>query len=254
MLPNIKLKKRSPYKYRKSIVTNEAIEKDSYKFVHLLGYTILIFMAIDYVSLLITPKFLNPNWELETIGKIIETVYVTLLGFMLVFFRPKQQSIKRWEFKILSFLSWLTLFLGILCFLFAPLLISDSLRINSTNQTKIKLQLETQKQQFQGFNLQLDNLSNQQLDNLWANIHQTTDSKANVSPAEQKQQVVSKIKQQQQANRKQLQQKLKTNQRSLFKMTIKWFVGAIVAGVSFVSIWKYTQWARAVWTTEQHKS
>ncbi|MDJ0632651.1 MAG: hypothetical protein QNJ34_05610 [Xenococcaceae cyanobacterium MO_188.B29] len=35
-------------------------------------------------------------------------------------------------------------------------------------------------------------------------------------------------------------------------MTFKWVVGAIVARVAFVSIWKYTQWARVVRTEEQN--
>ena len=245
-------KPSSRHRSKRSIVTDELIEKQSYKFIHLLGYAILVFMALDYFALLIPPQFFNPNWELATMGKIIETVYVTLLGFMLVFFRPQKQPIKPSELRILSLLSRLALFLGVICFLFAPLLISNSLRINNTNQAKINLKLENQRQQVKQFSLQLDNLNDEQIQNIWRRNQQNSAPNARLSPTKQKQQLVSQINSVKQEQNKQLQQKLKTNQRSLFKMTLKWVLGTIVAGVSFVSVWKYTQWVRVIREVKIH--
>lgn len=244
--------KKPPYHNQaKSIITNESIQKDSYKFVNLLGYAILVFMVIDYVYLLISPQFFNPNWELTTMGKIIETVYVTLLGFMLVFFRPQKQRIKQGELRILSWLSRLALFLGILCFLFAPLLISNSLRINNANQAKINLQLENQNQQLQQFTLQLDNVNEEQIRNIWARNQQNSSPNTNLSAEEQKQQILSKVNSVKQKSTIQLQKKLNSNKHFLFKMTLKWVFGTIIAGTSFLAIWKCTQWSRVVRAVEQ---
>ena len=233
-----------PEKADKRVFTNELTQNQAFKFVHLLGYVILVFMAIDYASLLFPPQFFNPNWELNTIGRIIESIFVTLLGFMLVFLRPEKQSIKRSELRILSLLSWLAFLLGIVCFLFAPLLISNSLRINSTNQTNISVQLTNQRQQVEQIELQLDNLNEAQLQNLWQKNQPNSAANANLSAVEKKQQLTNKLNSTEQATRQQLQQGLKKQQRSLFKMTFKWVLGAIISGVTFISLWKYTEWVR----------
>lgn len=233
-----------PKKADKRVFTNELTQNQSFKFIHLFGYVILFFMAIDYASLLIPPDFFNPNWELNTIGKIIETVWVTLLGFMLVFFRPEKQSIKRSELRILSLFTWLALLLGIICFLFAPLLISNSLRINSTNRTNVSIQLTNQRQQAEQIELQLDKLNETQLQNLWLRNQANSAADTNLSAAEKKQQLTDKLNSTSQTSRQQLQQGLKNQQRSLFKITFKWVLGAIISGVTFVSLWKYTEWVR----------
>ena len=233
-----------PEKADKRIYTNEITQNQAFKFIHLFGYVIIAFMAIDYAALLFPPQFLNPNWELNTVGRIIESIYVTLLGFMLIFFRPEKQSIKQSELRILSLLSWSALLLGIVCFLFAPLLISNSLRINSTNTTNINFQLTNQRQQVEQIELQLDKLNETQLQNLWLKNQSNSVSNKNVSIAEKKQQLTNQLSSTEQANRQKLQQGLKNKQRSLFKMTFKWVLGAIISGVTFISLWKYTEWVR----------
>lgn len=233
-----------PEKADKRIFTNELTQSQAFKFLHLLGYVILVFMVIDYAALLFPPQFFNPNWELNTIGRIIESIYVTLLGFMLVFFRPEKQSIKRSELRILSLFSWLALFLGIICFLFAPLLISNSLRINSNNVTNISVQLTNQRQQAEQIELQLDKLNETQLQNLWLRNQANSAANNSLSIAEKKQQLTNQLNSTEQTSRQQLQQQLKSKQRSLFKITFKWVLGAIISGVTFISLWKYTEWVR----------
>lgn len=249
MLKNIL--KPLPFKDKKGIVITELIEHQSYKFFPLIGYALLIFIFVDYIFMLIPPQFFNPNWELRIMGKIIETVYVTLLGFLLVFFRPQKQFIKQTELRILSWLSRLALLLGIICFIFAPLLISNSLRINNTNQGEMNLHLENQRQQVQQFTLQLDNLSEGQIQSLWAKNHQNSAPNKNISLERQKEQLISKINSVEQTRKQQFQQKLKSTKRSLFKMTLKWIIGTIVAGACFISIWKYTEWARVIQAVKQ---
>ena len=134
--------------------------------------------------------------------------------------------------------------LGILCFLFAPLLISNSLRINSTNQTNISIQLTNQRKQAEQMELQLDKLNETQLQNLWLRNQANSATNNQLSAAEKKQQLTEKLNSTEQTSRQQLQQQLKNQQRSLFKITFKWVLGAIISGVTFISLWKYTEWVR----------
>ena len=234
-----------PQNNNRNILTNELTQERTVKLVNLLGYVLLTFMAIDYVALLFPPQLLNPTWELNTIGKIIETVFVTLLGFMLIFFRPEKQAIQQGELRILTWLSWLSLILGIICFLFAPLMINNALRINNTNRTNLSVQLTNQRDRVEQVELQLDGLNDTQLENLWRRNNRDSAPNSGTSTTEKKAQLSAQLTSSEQANRQQLQQRLRNRQRSLLKMTFKWVLGTIVAGVTFVSLWKYTDWARA---------
>ena len=235
--PHKKIRKKT-----KSILTNELIEHQSYNLVSLVGYIILGFIFFDYLHLLIPPQLFNPSWELETIGKFIETIWILLLGFMLVFFRTQQRTIKNTELKLLSFLSWVTLIIAIICFLAAPLLISNALRINQNTNTQINARLANQ---------------NEQLEQVFSEINQASDLEINTllksnqivsssSVEESRKQLIDTVEQQQQIKTQQLKENLKNQQLTLFKTTLKWFAGAIIAGITFVSIWKYTSWTRTI--------
>lgn len=231
------------YKKTKSISTNELIEAKSYDFVVLVGYVILGLIFLDYLNVLIPPQFFNPNWELESIGRIIETTWILLLGFMLVFFRTQQRSIKQQELKLLSFLSWLTLVVAICCFLAMPLLISDALRIHQTNKAQINAQLTSQNKQVEQVFSQIDRASAPEINALLKNNQLPSSSN---SVRDVKKQLVDVIKQKQEIATEQLKQSLKSKQTQLFKTTFKWALGAIISGVAFVTVWRYTSWTRDI--------
>lgn len=227
----------------KTVSTNASIEHQSYNFVVLVGYTILGLIFLDYLNVLIPPQFFNPNWELETIGRIIETIWILLLGFMLVFFRTQQRIIKQRELKILSLLSWLTLVVAILCFLAMPLLVSDAIRIHLSNKTQINAQLTSQNKQVEQVFLQINQASDQEINSLLA-TNQIPAASGSIQDI--KKQLKDVIDQKQQIATEQLQHSLKNKQRQLFKTTFKWLMGAIISGIAFVTVWKYTSWAREI--------
>lgn len=240
IIPNAPHKKAR--KKTKSILTNEFIEDRSYNLVALVGYVILGFIFFDYLNLLIPPQLFNPSWELETIGKFIETIWILLLGFMLVFFRTQQRPIKATELKLLSFLSWLTLAIAIICFLTAPLLISNALRINQNAKTQINTQLTNQNKRVEIVLTEIEEASDTEINTLLSNSQLALSN----SVRESKQQLINTVKQQQQIETQQLKQSLKNKQSTLFKTTFKWAIGAIIAGITLVSIWKYTSWTRTI--------
>ncbi|WP_235107363.1 HpsJ family protein [Acaryochloris sp. 'Moss Beach'] len=48
------------------------------------GYALLLLTLVDTLAILIPPQLLDPAWELETIGSLVERSPVPLIGFALV--------------------------------------------------------------------------------------------------------------------------------------------------------------------------
>jgi hypothetical protein len=242
LIPNKNIKQKN-HKKTKSILTNSLIENQSYNFIVVVGYVILGLIFCDYLNLLIPPQLFNPNWEIETIGRIIETSWILLLGFMLVFFRTQERAIRQKEIRLLSFLSWITLMVAICCFLAAPLLISDALRINQTNKAQLNAQLTNQNKQVEQVLTQITQASEQDINHL-RESNQLPNSSSSIQDV--KKQLVNVIQQKQKIATEQLRQSFKNQQRQLFKTTLKWVIGAFISGIAFVTAWKYTSWARNI--------
>lgn len=56
---------------------------------HVIGYGLLLFFLFDIVDLFFPPRFMNPIWEFQTIGALIERVPLPLIGLVLVFYGEK---------------------------------------------------------------------------------------------------------------------------------------------------------------------
>lgn len=244
MLKNLvpKTSQKKNYRKTKSILTNELIEHQSYNIIALVGYLILGLIFFDYLHLIIPPQLFNPSWESETIGKFLETIWILLLGFMLVFFRTQQRPIKNTELKLLSFLSWFTLVIAIICFLTVPLLISNTLRINQIAKTQVNANIGEQNEQVEQVYFKIERATDSEINALLKDSKITSSN----SIEESRKQLIDAIARQKQLNNQQIKQGLKRKQLTLFKTTLKWIIGAIIAGIAFVTFWKYTSWARTI--------
>ena len=134
---NSKNKNRKSKSFRSPRIIQVATEKleRSSKMLPWIGYFILVLIFLDYVFLLIPPRFLNPTWELNIIGHLVENVWAPLLGFALVFIH-RENNFKELELKILSWLSRLMLLMAIIYFLSAPLILSNTIKIQQKNFTR----------------------------------------------------------------------------------------------------------------------
>ena len=238
---SLKLKPRKSTSPKK---VNLIVEQKSSKIINLVGYTILFLTLLDYGMLFIAAKFFNPVWGWETAGKLVETVWAPLLGFLLIFYRRDQDLIKPIEIKLLSVLSWLALLLGTIYLLIAPVIIGNAFRINNSQKAQVTNQISQQKSQVEQYSQKLDRATNEQLNNLLQSYLQQAPNTAVSSPEQLKDSLVSQIKQKQQTAQKQLQSNFSIRKRNLLKTTLKWLIGTIISGISFILIWKYTQWAR----------
>ena len=191
-----KKNKHSPRpNHNASISVDEIVEKQSYKLINLAGYAILALVCLDYAAMFFPPQFFNPNWELQTIGRATETVWGPLLGLILVFYRRQQYPLKRSELKILTLLSRLALILGIVYFLAAPLLITDTFRIMRTNRAQITMQLENQNKQVEQVTQQINQANDARLLNtFWQKNKEQYPNIVGISSPEIKQEILKKIR------------------------------------------------------------
>ena len=219
------------------------LKANSGSLIHRVGYAILALACLDYLMLLIPPQFLQPIWEFETIGKFVELVWAPLLGYILIFYRQEQNLSNRRELRILSILSWLALGLGILYLIMIPLLVNNSIRIYQGYQAGAINQLDLQSTQTEEVKQQLNQATPEQLESIISQDNQT-ETELDSSPGQIKDKLITRLEKYEQANKDQIKTALQEKRNSLLKVSIKWTIGAIIAGVAFILVWQSTAWAR----------
>jgi hypothetical protein len=242
----LKTLRRNNAQNRQAISIDDAIEKKSVRIVNLIGYGILILTFLDIIAIFIPPKFFDPNWELSSIGKTVEIVWAPLLAFILIFYRRQQESIELGELKILSLLSYLSLIIGIIYLVTVPLLITDTFRIARTNTGLFNKQVDVQKTQVAEITKQLNAANEEQLRDFFTNNQQEFPELKGSSVRELKTSFLSQLDKKQEIIQAQIKQELTFKQQKLSKTAIKWILGAIVAGTSFLLIWQHTNWSSSI--------
>ncbi|MBD0265217.1 MAG: hypothetical protein ICV78_21580 [Tolypothrix sp. Co-bin9] len=215
-------------------------QQGSMSILRSLGYGLLLLAFFDIVEMFVPPNFMNPAWEFQTFGALVERVPVPLIGLVLVFF-GEMNSRSQWEFPILKLLSWLTVLFALLFFLLIPLGVGNTLRLNNQSVAQISTLSKQQISQAEQVEKQLSQATPQQIDNFLKSQGGSLDGK---NPEEVKTQVLSKVSQAKKEIKTQAEATQSSRGLTLIKSSVKWNLGALVAGGLFISIWKGTRWAR----------
>lgn len=212
-----------------------------------LGYGLLLFTLFDWLDVLTPLKFMNPLWEFQTIGALVEKVIVPLLGFVLVF-SGAEVNRRRWEASILKFLSWFTLVIGILYLLMVPLGLLNTIRINEINSSQVLSQVDKQVAQIKAVQTQLQTVNNEaQMQELLKALQKgglAITPKPGESVETIKKDLNSFMTGAKEKMENQAKEARSNQQFALFKSSIKWNLGAVIAGVWFIGIWRLSEWAR----------
>jgi hypothetical protein len=208
-----------------------------------IGYGLLILSFFDIIATFTPSSFLNPVWELQTIGALVERVPVPLLGLALIFYGEEVDR-SDLEGLLLKFLSWLCLLLALLFILMIPLGIVNTVKINNQNNQQIAQQAGQQLSQLKQVEDRLTKGTPEDLKNL-ANELTKLGVQANTqNPEELKKQILSRIDPAKQ-NLESQSKAVQSNQRLvLLKNSVKWVLGALISAVLFFTVWKGTDWAR----------
>ena len=213
--------------------------------LRLVGYGLLLMAVIDVSFLLIPPQLINPLWQFQTMGAIIERVPVALLGMILVYYGEKSDRATI-ETSILKGLSWFSLLAAILLMLMIPLNISNGLQIYHQHNATADAQFGNQKKTIQQFKQQLEAANSKA--EIGAILQQQTQQKINIPDSVNSQKLKTDIITNLQNNQDSIsdqEQAFRAQKRTLLiKQGLKWNLGALIASILFFLIWKSTAWSR----------
>lgn len=195
----------------------------------LVGYGLLTLTAFDLVAIFVPPQFDNPAWELQLLGGLVEGSPIPLMGLFLVFYGEQRLSLVR-------FFSGAALLAGVLFFLLIFPGVSATLRINSQNNVQIAQQAERQAEQLRQIEQALAGAkTTEQIASLYGVIGQPLPM-GRRSPDALKGQLLSFLPKLKQQARLQLETAREAKRLALLKNSIKWNLGAFVAGFVFVGM------------------
>ena len=219
---------------------------DSLPIIRWIGYGFLLLALFDVIEMFIPARFMNPNWEFQTIGALVERVAVPLIGFAFVFLAGLNERGNR-EGIILRILSWLTLLLGILYFIAVPLGVINTVRIYKQQQEQITVRLNQQKTVIEQVKKNLDGpVTQAQMQQFLARLNggRAPEIKSPQELQQAKQQVSTLINKGETELQTQVQTARSNQRMNLLKKSVKWNLGALIAGALFITIWRSTAWAR----------
>lgn len=205
----------------------------------LVGYGLLLLALLDLLTTLLPLRLMNPLWQFETMGAIVERVAVPLLGLVLVFF-GEEKFRSSFEQKFLKLLRWLCLLVGVLFFLLVPLGVVSTLQVKAVNDTQMNQQYSQQKARVERVEKQLNQIKDQDLENFIKSQGRTLDGQ---SPQQARGQFLAKINKDKNQLENQFKQVKSNSRLTLLKNSAKWNLGALVSGVLFIYIWLLTRWA-----------
>lgn len=212
-----------------------------------IGYGLLIFSIFDTIAIFIPPAFLDPVWEFQTIGQLVERVPVPLIGMVLVFYGEKNGR-KKWEIPLVKLLSWLTVLFAVIFFLLAPLGIVNTVRLNSRSNEQIDTEMQQRTEQIAQVKELLAKASTPaEMQDLISRLDtqgRAPDIKNSQQLDEVRTQVSNLIAEAEKTMQTQAQQAKSNRQISLFKNSVKWNLGALVSGALYLLLFTGTAWAR----------
>ena len=204
-----------------------------------LGYGLLVLALFDIVEMLVPPNFMNPAWEFQTIGALVERVPVPLIGLAFVFY-GEMNFRKRWEFPVLKVLSWFALVMGVIYILSIPLGVINAARLQRQSSTQINILSKQQINRAEQVKKQIDLATPEQIDNLLKRQGRSLE----LEPEKLKQRLLGEVSQAKQKIKSQAKATESSRGLNLLKKAVKWNLGAVVAGILCINIWKGTDWAR----------
>lgn len=210
----------------------------------IIGYLWLLFtFLVSYPSNLIPFQIFNPEWEFQTMTKLINMVWAPTIGFCLIFFHRKG-SMRLWEKKMLGLLSWLTLLMAIAYFLMLPLIFADVNRIQVNMERQFNAQWEATNAPIIQIEEQLKKATPQQIEEFIKNqpINQKLDPKLSIEEKRERYLYALKTEKDFIYNSAQKQLKIQTRQKE--KESYWLMIGAVISSMLMLNIWRFSNWTR----------
>jgi hypothetical protein len=201
--------------------------------VRMVGYGLLVLAFFDLVAIFVPLRLNNPVWQFETMGAIVERVAVPLIGVALISFGEADFR-TAFEEKILKLITGLCLIVGLLFILLLPLGLINTWQVKMISNNQINNQFLQQKSQIERVERQLNQFKDEELTNYIKSQGRTLD---NQTPQQAKEQFLAKINKDKQQMQTRMEEVKENRRLVLIKNSVKWNLGALVAGVLFIYLW-----------------
>jgi hypothetical protein len=234
-----------PKKHRSAYTLHQERQVFPLGILRVVGYGLLLVAIVALLFLLISPQLMNPLWEFQTIGAMIERIPLALLGMVLIFYgeRSDRAPIETISLKVLS---WVSLLAAVVLMLVIPLNISNSFRLYYQHNATANAQFVAQQENIQQFREQLAAADSK--DEIGAILKQQARQTVNIPDAVNTQKLKTDILTNLQNNQDSITSQVdafRAQKRSLLlKQCLKWNLGALISAILFFLIWKSTGWAR----------
>jgi hypothetical protein len=221
--------------------------KPSLQILRRVGYGLLILVMVDVADIWIPPQFMNPSWEMQAIGSMVDKVPLLWISLALIFL-GEHYEYRKSEKRLLKFLSWLTLFLGIMYFLFVPISVFNLVRIDRQNNQRIKTEMSQRAPVIQQIKQQVNQVqTGEQLTKAisflnGAGVYPKLQNGQNIQ--EVKAEISKAIAQSEGQLNTQAKATMDSQRLGLSKKAIKWVLGALVSGFLLIGVWRTTRWIR----------
>jgi uncharacterized protein YjgD (DUF1641 family) len=218
--------------------------------LHWIGYGLLVLSLISLVDMLVPTDFMNPVWEFQTMGSIIEQSPLILVGLFMAFLVDRDRLTK-WDKLVLKCLSWLALAVALTYLLMIPLCVADAVRVHRQSNQQIATEFSENRESIQQIKDKLNQSKTigelEQLISSLDSAEVASEITQTQSVEQVKQKLVQMIAEGEQTLEAQAQQAQSEKSLDLLKKSVKWNLGALVSGLLFISVWQGTRWARQRW-------
>ena len=219
--------------------------------LRIVGYGLLMMAAVDFINIFIPPDLMNPDWELRSIGAIIERIPIIFLGIVFVFYEDTNYRTPI-EKIFLKIISWLCLVFAILLILAIPLNINNAFRIYHAYNANINYQIVPRLEVIQDFQTQIESANSQET--IAEIIQKKSSNKVKFPESLDIENLKSDITDNLQKETDSLQNIAQNNKRQkrhqLFKKVVKYNLGALISIFLLIFVWKNTFWARTDYSWE----
>lgn len=216
------------------------------KTLRLVGYVLLLLSCFDVLNILIPPRFMNPEWEIQAITELVERVAVPLIGLAFVFYQDVALRVKV-ELVLLKGFSWAALIVGVAYLLLLPLLVVNSFRLDAVLVGQNSILADQRMTQVDQVQQRLSQASSKTeinaLFNRFSGQPLPPDLVSKDLPS-LKQELLATINKGKPSIRRQAEATGTERRLKLFKTALKGFLGALISGFCFIYIWVLTRWTR----------
>lgn len=212
----------------------------SISLLRLVGYVMITLFILDIAILLYPLQLMDPNWEFQTVGNIVERIVIPLMGLVFIFWGETKER-NSFELFFLNGLSWSTLAMSMICLFLIPLvLVTSSQRLAVQIDTNFGDDFNRQISQAEAIREQIEAADNNEIGAFLEN------QGIERSPQNARKQLLDELALAKNQVRTEIQDEIVSRKQIIKKNAVKWILGSILSGILFFYMWRFTQWARVM--------